>query len=110
MTGEEFVKLCFEEKEAILEAYFGSDTQTEVGSRIRDLIQSGANQDALYRLLDLVMKENYYMLLLALDGETSLGGKQIAYKLYDEENNLLNQCGEIEMAAYHYFMEAKAAD
>lgn len=27
------------------------------------------------------------------------------YKIYDEENNLLNECGEIEEAAFKYFME-----
>lgn len=30
MTGEDFVKLCFEEKEAILKEYFAANSQTEV--------------------------------------------------------------------------------
>lgn len=105
MTGEEFVKLCFEEKEAILKEYFAADSQTEVAKRIRSLVQDGTNRDALYELIGLLLKESYYTLMLALDGEASLNGKQIAYKLYDEENNLLNECGEIEAAAYKYFIE-----
>ena len=47
----------------------------------------------------------YYTLLLGLDGEASLGNTQITYKLYDENGNLLNECGELEAAAYRYFVE-----
>lgn len=105
MTGEEFVKLCFAEKEDILKEYFAQNTQTEVGKKIYSLIESGTSRDALYELIALVLNENYYTLLLALDGEASLGGKQVSYKLFDEEKNLLNECGEIEEAAFRYFME-----
>ena len=106
MTGEDFVRLCFEEKEEILREYFADDTLSEVGMRIRSFTQNGASKNALYELIGLVLKENYYRLLLALDGEASLGGSQVAYKIYDEENNLLNKCGEIEAAAYQYFFES----
>ena len=51
-----------------------------------------------------MLKESYYTLLLGLDGGCSLGNKQVTYKLYDEEGNLLNECGEIEESAYSYFM------
>lgn len=61
--------------------------------------------DELYELLNLVLNENYYTLLLGLDGEAALGNVQNAYKLYDEDGNLLNECGEIEEAAYRYVME-----
>lgn len=105
MTGEEFVKLCFEEKEAILEEYFMENAQTEVAKRINMLLQNGANKEELFALIDLVLKENYYTLLLALDGEASLGGKQVAYQIFDEDKKLLNECGEIEEAAFRYFME-----
>lgn len=56
-------------------------------------------------MLNLVLNENYYTLLLGLDGEAALGNVQNAYKLYDEDGNLLNERGEIEEAAYRYFME-----
>lgn len=46
-----------------------------------------------------------HTLLLGLDGEASLGNTQITYKLYDENGNLLNECGELEAAAYRYFVE-----
>ena len=67
--------------------------------------EKGIEKDELYELLNLVLNENYYTLLLGLDGEAALGNVQNAYKLYDEDGNLLNECGEIEEAAYRYFME-----
>ena len=106
MTGEEFVKLCFIEKEAILKQYFDAECETEVGRKINHLLEDGADIEALYHLIDLVLKETYYNFLLALDGEASLGGKQVNYKLFDDEMNQLNESGEIEMAAYQHFMEA----
>ena len=106
MTGEEFVKLCFIEKEAILKQYFDERCTTEVGRKINHLLGDGADIEALYHLIDLVLKETYYNFLLALDGEASLGGKQVNYKLFDDEMNQLNDSGTIETAAYQYFMEA----
>lgn len=105
MTGEQFVKLCYEEKEAIIGEYFNPNSQTVVAKKINTLIEQGILKDDLYDLLSLVLKENYYTLLLGLDGEAALGNKQIAYKLYDENGNLLNECGELEAAAYRYFVE-----
>lgn len=105
MTGEEFVKNCFVEKEAILGEYFAPDTRTEAGMRIRAMVRGGVSEDSLRELLDLILRENYYTFLMALEGEASMNGHQIPFKLYDEQNNLLNPCGEIEAAAWEYFME-----
>ncbi|MSN96182.1 hypothetical protein F1B92_03055 [Campylobacter sp. FMV-PI01] len=105
MNGEDFVKLCFEEKKNTLKQYFNENDETEVGKRINALIHNGANRNALYELINLILKENYYTLLLALDGEASLGGKQVNYKLLDDDMNTLNECGELEGAAYKYFIE-----
>ena len=76
-----------------------------VAEKLRSLFEKGIGKDELYELLNLVLNENYYTLLLGLDGEAALGNVQNAYKLYDEDGNLLNECGEIEEAAYRYFME-----
>lgn len=69
------------------------------------LMADGASKDDLYEIVSLILNETYYLLLLALDGEASLGGMQMSYKIYDEEQNLLNECGEIEAVAFEYFME-----
>ena len=92
-------------KKAILSEYFRDGSQTIVAEKLRSLFEKGIEKDELYELLNLVLNENYYTLLLGLDGEAALGNVQNAYKLYDEDGNLLNECGEIEEAAYRYFME-----
>lgn len=104
MTGEKFVELCFKEKEAMLSEYFSSESSL-VSNIIDGLIESGASRETLYNLVNSVLSETFYRLLLALDGEASLCGEQICYKIYDEDNNLFNECGEIEEAAYTFFME-----
>lgn len=99
------MELCFREKEDMLSDYFSSDSQTAVASIINELAANGVDKAALHELVNSVLNESFYTLLLALDGETSLSGEQICYKLFDEEDNLLNECGEIEEAAYRFFME-----
>lgn len=47
------------------------------------------------------MNDTFYTLLLGLDGETSLGDVQMQYKLFDENDNLIEG---IEENAYDIFM------
>ena len=105
MTGKEFVKLCYDEKESILHEYFDINSQSIVAKKLQDLMKSGVSKEDLFDIVNSVLTENYYNLLLGLDGAASLGGEQISYQLYDEKGNLLNECGEIEESAYNYFME-----
>ena len=105
MTGEEFVRLCFEEKESILREYCDPETESTVGAMVRELVSAGADQETLHKLLDLVPTENGYRMLLALDGSASLGGEQMTYEVRDEDGNILNECGELEAAAWEVFME-----
>lgn len=105
MTGEEFVRLCFEEKEGILREYCSPASESAVSGLVRQLVSGGADREMIHQLIDLVMTESWYTMLLALDGEASLGGKQMMYRLYDEDDHLLNECGELEAAAWDQFME-----
>ena len=59
MTADDFVKLCYEEKEAILKSYFEEDTNLSVGIMIKKLIQSGTDKEELYRLIDAILAESY---------------------------------------------------
>lgn len=105
MTGKEFVKLCHDEKESILASYFADEGESEVSAIIKRLIQAGISRDELYRLVNTVMTDSYFTLLLGIDGASSLGNTQETYRLFDENGELLNPCGEIEENAYSYFIE-----
>ena len=39
---------------------------------INILVQDRVNRDTLYKFIDLLLKENYYTMLLGLDGEAAL--------------------------------------
>lgn len=101
MTAEEFVKNCYKEKENLKKIYFDKYKETYVGEQIKNIISKGISIDEIKELIDSVMNETFYTMLLGLDGETSLGDVQMQYKLYDENNNLIEG---IEENAYDIFM------
>ena len=105
MTAEEFVKAVKLEKDASLELYFSENHETLIGSLINGIIENGATKDRLYELVNQVLNENCYSLLMALDGEASLGDAQMLYRLYDEEDNELTGNGVITSEAYEQFMQ-----
>lgn len=102
MTAEEFVNNCYKEKQEILKIYFDSQKETQVGNQIKSIVSKGISNDEVKELLDSVLNEVFYTILLGLDGETSLGDVQMQYRLYDENDNLLDG---IESYAYDAFMD-----
>lgn len=101
MTAEEFVKNCYKEKENILKIYFDIEKETYVGEQIKNIVSKGVSYEEVKELIDSVMNDTFYTLLLGLDGETSLGDVQMQYKLFDENDNLIEG---IEENAYDIFM------
>ncbi len=72
MIGADFVKLCFKQNENDLKLYLDKNKTTEVIKRINTIIQNEANRNTLYELIDLLLKEHHYTMLLGIDGEASL--------------------------------------
>ena len=72
MIGADFVKLCFKQNENDLKLYLDKNKTTEVIKRINTIIQNEANRNTLYELINLLLKEHYYTMLLGIDGEASL--------------------------------------
>lgn len=101
MTAEEFVKNCYKEKENMQKIYFGKEKETYVGEQIKNIVSKGVSYEEVKELIDSVMNETFYTMLLGLDGETSLGDAQMQYKLFDENDNLIEG---IEENAYDIFM------
>lgn len=101
MTAEEFVKNCYKEKENMLKIYFDKEKETYVGEQIKNIVSKGIPNEEVKELIDSVMNETFYTMLLGLDGETSLGDAQMQYKLFYENDNLIEG---IESSAYDIFM------
>ena len=101
MNAEEFVNNCYKEKQEMLKIYFDEEKETQVGNQIKSIVSKGIPNDEVKELVDSIMNEVFYTILLGLDGETSLGDVQMQYKVYDENDNLLDG---IESYAYELFM------
>lgn len=101
MNAEAFVNNCYKEKKEMLKIYFDEEKETQVGNQIKSIVSKGIPNDEVKELVDSVMNEVFYTILLGLDGETSLGDVQMQYKVYDENDNLLDG---IESYAYESFM------
>ena len=101
MTPGQFVKLFAKEKRAMLGSYLG-DPETAVGAQIKAMDLSAKELKSLRAVLDGVLTDAFYTVLLALDGAASLGGKQVTYSLRDEGGRELTG-GEIEAAAWEHF-------
>ena len=68
---------------------------------------SNTQQEQLKDVIDTLLTDVFYSVLLGLDGESSIGNTQHTYKIHDEEGNLISDCGELEACAYEYFHEGK---
>ncbi len=101
MTPREFVEAFAEEKRSMLECYL-EGTQSAVGAKVAELRLTPDKQELLAEILDGVLTDAFYTILLGLDGEASIGGRQVAYELRDEDGNALTG-GEIEAEAWQLF-------
>ena len=103
MTPEEFARAIADEKNNLIEAIFAPDTGTLVGQQIAGLQLPAKQRKLLREIIDGVLTDICYTILLGLDGATSLGGlRQQEFQLSDEEGNLLTG-GELEGHAYEVF-------
>ena len=86
MTSDEFAKNFYIEKLYFLKFYF---------------------EEQLKDVIDTLLTDVFYSVLLGLDGESSIGNIQHTYKILDEKGNLISDCGELEASAYEYFHGGK---
>ena len=106
MTAEEFVKAFYQERQSLIDTYFDADSKSDVSELIQSLNFDDKGTERIRQILNSSLRDTFYTILLGLDGEANIGGKQILYKLFDEENNELTG-GEIEAFAYEYFHNNK---
>ena len=86
MTSDEFAKNFYIEKLNFLKSCF---------------------EEQLKEVIDTLLTDVFYSVLLGLDGKNPIGNTHQTYKIYDEEGNLISHCGELETSAYEYFHEGK---
>lgn len=107
MTAKEFVELFYTEKNYMMKQYFDNSESTEVGLKIDSLDLTSEQMEKMQSIINIVLTDAMYTILLGLDGEASIGKIQQTYELYDDSGCKLTDCGEIEQYAYEYFHEVK---
>jgi hypothetical protein len=103
MDAREFVACWRREKESLLTAFTDKNSTTHVAQGIRQLGLRDDQGKALVAVLDAVLTDTLYTLLLGLDGEAAIGGVQQTYRVYDEGGSLISDRGDIEAEAYRQF-------
>lgn len=109
MTTEEFVKNFYLEKQNIFNSSF--DTQSEhrtlISTKIEELNLNDIETEKFKKIISYLLDDIFYTILLGLDGSSSIGDSQELFKIYDEEDNLISEGGDLEGYAYEYFHENK---
>lgn len=106
MTAEDFVKQFYIEKKYLEESAF-NDHGLAVARQIALLNLTETQRDGLKQVISSLLTDTFYSILLGLDGAANIGGRQICYKIQDEEGNELSG-GDIEAFAYEYFIERES--
>ncbi|UZT98632.1 hypothetical protein ODZ84_03395 [Chryseobacterium fluminis] len=105
MTTKEFVKNFYQEKQNILYSTFNYQPQyrTLVSTKIEELNLSEIQTEKLKEVISDLLTDTFYTILLALDGSASIGNSQESFKIFDENDNLISEGGDLEGYAYEYF-------
>lgn len=106
MTPEEFVKNFYLERKSFVDLYLSSDNKTDVSKLIADLKLDEEKSEIIRQILNGVLRDAFYKILLGLDGEAQIGKRQETFKIEDENGNELTG-GEIEGFAWEYFHNNK---
>lgn len=102
MSPRDFAELCKAEKESLLATYFDVSSGSAVATLIDEMNLSPSQAGKMRRVVDGILTDAFYTLLLGLDGEAAIGGVQHTYQLQDENGNLLTN-GELEGEAWDVF-------
>lgn len=97
MDAKEFVANWNALRAELLASYLSPDGASDVAARVRAMGLSTAQNEQMRDVLDGVLRDTMYTMLLGLDGAASIGGDQQAFTIADEEGNVIEG---IEEAAW----------
>ena len=102
MTSDEFAKNFYLEKLKFLKSCFEEQPKypSAVNTKIKEMTLDSTQQEQLKEVIDTLLADVFYTVLLGFDGESSIGDTQQTYKIYDQEGSLIS-------SAYEYFHERK---
>ncbi len=107
MTLEQFVDGFAKQRIESLSTYFAPSSGSEVATEIAALQLSAEQARKLRRIIDGVLRDTLYTVLLGLDGAAAIGGQQERYDLRAEDGTRLTGSGELEALAYERFYDVE---
>lgn len=103
MNAEEFVANWKLEKASLFRTFIGESGQSLVANKIASMGLSDEQKDQLHSLLNEVLTDTMYTLLLGLDGSTTIGRVQHNYKIFGEDEKLISAGSDLEAEAWKQF-------
>ena len=79
----------------------------DVARKISAMKLTGEQQIALRQIVETILTDTHYSLLLGLAGAGSIGPIKQPYQVYDENGELLSDYSDLELAAFEYFHKDK---
>jgi hypothetical protein len=102
MTTEECVHGFYREKQSLLQFYSQRLAPPAEGAASQCILLRDGQPLSVQELLDNVLTNTFYSLLLGLEGSASIGGKQTRYEVRDLTGSLLTD-GDLGGYAWQYF-------
>jgi hypothetical protein len=103
MNAKQFVRGWKKEKDELVRGFTNPRSGSLVSQKVAALKLSPKQRAAFAEIVDDMLTDAFYTLLMGLDGEASIGGRQVTYKIHDDKGKLISDCGEIEAEAYEQF-------
>lgn len=100
MDGAQFAAHCDELRTELVKGFTNVASGSEVAARITALGLDEEQARQLTGIVDTIVRDTVYTLLLALDGAASLGSCQHQFTVTDEDGNVIE---DIEAAAWECF-------
>lgn len=100
MDGAQFAAHCDELRKEMVSDFTHPASGSAVAARIDALGLDHGQSRQLAAIIDTVVRDTVYTLLLGLDGAASLGSCQQQFTLKDEDGNVIE---DIEAAAWQCF-------
>ncbi|AXQ27974.1 hypothetical protein D0B54_04470 [Solimonas sp. K1W22B-7] len=104
MNAREFVSRWRKEKDNLLASFVEPTSTLRVADRIRAMNLTDEQREKLEGVIDSVLVDTFYTLLLGLDGCTQIGGVQETYEIRGEDGEVISECGDIEGVAGEFFL------
>ncbi len=105
MNSIEFVQIWKKHAESLYKDYTDENGNTEVSGLLRKLNLNSDEMRNVKKIIEVILVDTHYSFLLGLDGCTNIGGVQQDYGVFDEDEKLVFESGELEGEAYEQFHE-----